>query len=40
VIGTNHTTAGFTGVSIYPNGAFASPIGNVKVDNQIAKTHF
>jgi len=38
VIGTNHTTAGFTGVSIYPNGAFASPIGNVKVDNQIANS--
>ena len=33
VIGTNHTTAGFSGISIYPKGAFATPIGTAKIDN-------
>src|SRR4030042_2172757 len=34
VLGTNHTTAGFSGISIYPNGAFATPIGMVEIDDK------
>jgi len=36
VLGTNHTTAGFSKFGIYPNGAFATPIGKAKIDNEIA----
>ena len=37
VLGTNHTTAGFSGISVYPKGAFATPIGNAKIDNITAE---
>ena len=33
VLGTNHTTAGFSGISLYPKGEFATPIGSVKIDD-------
>ncbi len=36
VLGTNHTTAGFTGISVYPKGAFGSPLGPVFVDDKSA----
>ncbi len=36
ILGTNHTTAGFSGISIYPRGAFAIPIGRAEIDNKIA----
>jgi AmmeMemoRadiSam system protein B/AmmeMemoRadiSam system protein A len=37
VLGTNHTTAGFSGISVYPEGAFATPIGNAIIDNKTAE---
>lgn len=37
VLGTNHTTAGFTGMSVYPKGAFGTPIGAAAVDDSAAK---
>ena len=37
ILGTNHTTAGFSGISVYPEGAFATPIGNAKIDNATAE---
>ena len=37
ILGTNHTTAGFSKISVYPNGAFATPIGAVKIDNKLAE---
>lgn len=37
VLGTNHTTAGFSGISVFPNGAFATPIGNMKIDSEAAE---
>jgi AmmeMemoRadiSam system protein B/AmmeMemoRadiSam system protein A len=36
VLGTNHTTAGFSGISVYPKGAFAVPIGTVEIDSGAA----
>jgi len=33
ILGTNHTTAGFTGISVYPEGAFAAPLGDLRIDN-------
>jgi len=36
VLGTNHTTAGFSGIAVYPNGAFATPIGSAKIDDKTA----
>ena len=36
VLGTNHTTAGFSGISVYPKGEFATPIGSVKIDDEAA----
>lgn len=36
VLGTNHTTAGFSGISLYPKGEFATPIGQVKIDDEAA----
>ncbi|HUI30202.1 MAG TPA: AmmeMemoRadiSam system protein B [Candidatus Acidoferrales bacterium] len=36
VLGTNHTTAGFSGISVYPKGAFGTPIGPVEVDDKAA----
>jgi hypothetical protein len=37
VLGTNHTTAGFSGISVFPKGAFASPIGIVEIDDEAAE---
>jgi AmmeMemoRadiSam system protein B/AmmeMemoRadiSam system protein A len=37
ILGTNHTTAGFSGISIYPEGAFGTPIGAAKIDNLTAE---
>jgi AmmeMemoRadiSam system protein B/AmmeMemoRadiSam system protein A len=37
VLGTNHTTAGFSGISVYPRGAFATPIGSLKIDDVAAE---
>jgi AmmeMemoRadiSam system protein B/AmmeMemoRadiSam system protein A len=37
VLGTNHTTAGFSGISVYPNGAFDTPIGAAKIDNAVSE---
>jgi len=36
VLGTNHTTANFTSISVYPKGAFGTPIGPVMVDDSAA----
>ncbi len=36
ILGTNHTTAGFSGISVYPSGGFATPIGVADVDDKIA----
>jgi AmmeMemoRadiSam system protein B/AmmeMemoRadiSam system protein A len=37
VLGTNHTTAGFSGISVYPKGAFATPVGAAEIDNETAE---
>ena len=37
VLGTNHTEAGFTGVSIYPEGGYETPMGIVSIDEAVAK---
>ncbi len=37
VLGTNHTTAGFTNIGIYPRGAFSTPIGSVKIDEVVSQ---
>jgi hypothetical protein len=36
VLGTNHTTAGFSKISVYPKGKFATPIGAVEIDDTAA----
>ncbi len=36
VLGTNHTTAGFEEIGVYPKGAFATPIGMSVIDNKLA----
>jgi AmmeMemoRadiSam system protein B/AmmeMemoRadiSam system protein A len=36
ILGTNHTTAGFDGISIYPKGAFRTPLGDAVVDEGLA----
>lgn len=37
VLGTNHSAAGFTGIAVYPKGAFATPIGAAVVDDSAAE---
>ena len=37
VLGTNHTTYGFSGISVYPKGMFATPIGSAKIDDIVAE---
>ena len=37
ILGTNHTTADFRGISVYPRGAFRTPLGNAAVDEDVAK---
>ncbi len=36
ILGTNHTTAGFDAISVYPNGAFRTPLGDVPIDQELA----
>jgi len=36
ILGTNHTTPNFYGISIYPNGSFSTPIGSLKIDSKTA----
>jgi MEMO1 family protein len=36
ILGTNHTTAGFTGVSVFAKGAYRTPLGLAAVDEQLA----
>ncbi len=35
ILGTNHTTAGFNGVSIYPRGGYQTPLGLAEIDEEI-----
>ncbi len=37
ILGTNHTTADFRGISIYARGAFRTPLGNATVDEELAR---
>jgi AmmeMemoRadiSam system protein B/AmmeMemoRadiSam system protein A len=36
LLGTNHTTAGFTGISIYPSGGYRTPLGTAMIDEDLA----
>ncbi|MCF7810086.1 AmmeMemoRadiSam system protein B [bacterium] len=36
ILGINHTTAGFNGISVYPEGAYRTPLGLVEIDSKIA----
>ena len=36
LLGTNHTAAGFSGVSIIPGGMYRTPLGDAKLDEGIA----
>jgi AmmeMemoRadiSam system protein B/AmmeMemoRadiSam system protein A len=36
LLGTNHTTAGFAGVSIYPSGGYRTPLGTAMIDEDLA----
>ncbi|UCG52022.1 MAG: AmmeMemoRadiSam system protein B [Candidatus Latescibacterota bacterium] len=36
ILGTNHTTAGFGGVSIYPGGGYRTPLGIANIDEELA----
>jgi AmmeMemoRadiSam system protein B/AmmeMemoRadiSam system protein A len=36
ILGTNHTVAPFSGVALYPRGAFRTPLGDVVIDDKIA----
>jgi AmmeMemoRadiSam system protein B/AmmeMemoRadiSam system protein A len=33
ILGANHTTAGFRGVSVYPGGSYRTPLGAVAIDH-------
>lgn len=37
ILGTNHTTAGFSGISVFPKGKFATPIGTLEIDTEAAE---
>lgn len=37
ILGTNHTTAPFDGVSVYPRGAFRTPLGEIKIDERVTE---
>ncbi|MCP4755250.1 MAG: AmmeMemoRadiSam system protein B [Proteobacteria bacterium] len=37
ILGTNHTTAGFHGVSIYPAGGYVTPLGTARIDTPLAE---
>ena len=36
ILGTNHTTPDFSGVSVYAKGGFETPLGIVKIDEAVA----
>jgi AmmeMemoRadiSam system protein B/AmmeMemoRadiSam system protein A len=36
ILGTNHTSAGFKGVAVYPRGAFQTPLGLAAIDETMA----
>jgi len=36
ILGTNHTNAGFDRITVYPRGAYRTPLGDVPVDEAIA----
>lgn len=36
ILGTNHTTAGFRGISVYPRGAYRTPLGLARIDEEVA----
>jgi MEMO1 family protein len=37
ILGTNHTTRGFSNIGIYPHGAFSTPMGIVKIDDGLSE---
>ncbi|NQU04910.1 MAG: AmmeMemoRadiSam system protein B [Calditrichaeota bacterium] len=37
ILGTNHTTGGFNDISVYPEGAYRTPLGLAEIDKGIAK---
>jgi len=37
VLGTNHTTAAFRGASVWPRGAYRTPLGQVMIDEKLAQ---
>jgi len=37
ILGTNHTTANFTRISIFSKGAYRTPLGNAAVDEDVAQ---
>jgi len=37
ILGTNHTTAGLTGISLYPKGGFSTPVGVAQIDDNAAE---
>jgi len=38
ILGTNHTTAGFSKISVSPKGAFRTPLGLAQVDEKITES--
>jgi AmmeMemoRadiSam system protein B/AmmeMemoRadiSam system protein A len=36
ILGTNHTAAGFEGISVYSRGAYRTPLGDMPVDEPVA----
>ncbi len=36
VLGTNHTEADFRGISVYPRGAYRTPLGDARIDEGLA----
>lgn len=37
ILGTNHTAAGFSGISIVPAGAYRTPLGDARIDERVSK---
>lgn len=37
ILGTNHTVAGFSGVSVIPNGVYRTPLGDAKIDARVSE---
>jgi AmmeMemoRadiSam system protein B/AmmeMemoRadiSam system protein A len=36
ILGTNHTTGGFGGVSVYPDSGYRTPLGLAEIDTEVA----